>query len=108
FVDEVVLIDQWRDQGATTFTASRALIAGPHTIRVEYYDSGYNAVARVSFTGSGTGNAPPTAAIATPSATTTWKVGDTISFSGSATDPEDGTVPASRLTWRVAMQHCPD
>ena len=36
-----------------------------------------------------------------------WKVGDTISFSGSATDPEDGTLPASRLSWALVMQHCP-
>ena len=30
-----------------------------------------------------------------------------ISFSGSATDPEEGTLPASRLTWSLLIQHCP-
>jgi PKD repeat protein len=52
------------------------------------------------------GNSPPVAAIATPVPTTTWKVGDTISFSGSAVDDEDGPLPASALTWTVILHHC--
>lgn len=53
------------------------------------------------------GNAPPTATINTPLASTTWKVGDSISFSGSATDQQDGTLPASSLSWDLIMHHCP-
>jgi glucose/arabinose dehydrogenase len=53
------------------------------------------------------GNTPPTPTIATPAAGTTWKVGDVISFSGSATDQQDGTLPASRLSWSLVIQHCP-
>src|SRR5207253_2462498 len=34
--------------------------------------------------------------------------GNTISFSGSATDPEQGALPTSALTWRVSLVHCPD
>jgi Concanavalin A-like lectin/glucanases superfamily/PA14 domain len=52
-------------------------------------------------------NNPPTASIATPPATTTWKVGDVISFSGSASDPEQGTLPASALSWTLILHHCP-
>jgi PKD repeat protein/glucose/arabinose dehydrogenase len=52
------------------------------------------------------GNSAPSAVISTPLPSTTWKVGDTISFSGSATDAQDGTEPASRLTWSVIMHHC--
>jgi hypothetical protein len=52
-------------------------------------------------------NNPPTASIGTPSATTTWKVGDLISFSGSASDPEQGTLPASALSWTLILHHCP-
>ena len=37
------------------------------------------------------GNTPPTATITAPAAGTTWKVGDVINFSGSATDQQDGT-----------------
>jgi glucose/arabinose dehydrogenase len=53
------------------------------------------------------GNTPPTATINTPAAGTTWRAGDTISFSGSATDQQDGPLPASSLTWNLVLQHCP-
>lgn len=53
------------------------------------------------------GNTAPTATISTPTAGTTWKVGDVISFSGSATDAQDGTLPPSALSWELLMQHCP-
>jgi glucose/arabinose dehydrogenase/PKD repeat protein len=53
-------------------------------------------------------NSPaPTAVINTPAAGTTWKVGDVISFSGSATDGQDGTLPASALSWDLILYHCP-
>jgi glucose/arabinose dehydrogenase len=53
------------------------------------------------------GNTAPTATITAPAAGTTWKVGDTITFSGSATDPQEGTLPASKLSWSLVLQHCP-
>jgi glucose/arabinose dehydrogenase len=53
------------------------------------------------------GNTPPTATITTPVAGTTWKVGDVISFSGSATDQQDGALPASALRWDLVLNHCP-
>jgi PKD repeat protein len=53
------------------------------------------------------GNTAPTAVITAPAAGTTWKVGDVINFSGSATDAQDGTLPASALTWQLNLQHCP-
>ena len=52
-------------------------------------------------------NTPPTATIETPATGTTWKVGDVISFSGSATDPQQGTLPTSSLSWELILQHCP-
>ena len=53
------------------------------------------------------GNTAPTAVIQTPVAGTTWKVGDVLTFSGSATDAQDGTLPASAYRWDLVMQHCP-
>jgi glucose/arabinose dehydrogenase len=50
----------------------------------------------------------PTARIAGPSAGTRWEAGDVIAFSGSATDPQDGALPADALTWTLTLQHCPD
>jgi PKD repeat protein len=53
------------------------------------------------------GNTRPTATIELPSTGFTWKVGDPIAFRGSATDAQDGTLAASRLSWTVALEHCP-
>jgi hypothetical protein len=33
-------------------------------------------------------------------------VGDTISFSGTATDQQDGALPAARLSWSLILHHC--
>jgi uncharacterized repeat protein (TIGR01451 family) len=52
-------------------------------------------------------NTPPTATIEAPVAGTTWKVGDLISFDGSATDPQHGTLPDSALSWELIVHHCP-
>jgi PKD repeat protein len=52
-------------------------------------------------------NTPPSATILAPHASLTWKVGDAISFSGTATDAQQGDLPASALTWTLIMHHCP-
>ena len=48
----------------------------------------------------------PSATINTPTAGTMWGVNQTISFSGSATDPEQGTLPGSALDWQLIINHC--
>jgi uncharacterized repeat protein (TIGR01451 family) len=52
----------------------------------------------------------PTAVIDTPSACSStpgcWTVGQTINFSGHATDPQQGSLPASALTWNIILHHC--
>jgi Rib/alpha/Esp surface antigen-like repeat protein len=53
------------------------------------------------------GNTAPVATINTPAVGTTWAVGDVINFSGSATDPQQGTLPPSALSWALIMHHCP-
>lgn len=50
-------------------------------------------------------NAKPSATILTPGAGTLFRAGDTIYYSGSATDPEDGTLPASAFAWEVEIHH---
>jgi len=52
------------------------------------------------------GNTAPTAVIDSPASSLTWAVGNTISFSGHATDAQDGTLPASALSWSLTLQHC--
>lgn len=50
-------------------------------------------------------NVGPIAVIETPVTSVTFRGGDSLAFSGSATDPEDGEVPAARLTWWVELHH---
>jgi PKD repeat protein len=52
------------------------------------------------------GNTAPVAVIDSPASSLTWKVGDPIAFSGHATDVQDGTLPASALSWSLVMHHC--
>jgi uncharacterized repeat protein (TIGR01451 family) len=44
------------------------------------------------------GQSPPTASITAPA---TYNAGDTVSFSGTATDPADGTLPGYDYTWQA-------
>jgi glucose/arabinose dehydrogenase len=53
----------------------------------------------------GAGNTAPTPVIDTPSSNLTWAVGDIVNFSGHATDAQDGTLPASALSWEVIQHH---
>jgi glucose/arabinose dehydrogenase len=53
------------------------------------------------------GNDPPVPTISSPSASLTWQVGDQISFSGSATDAQDGALPPADLSWNLTILHCP-
>ena len=78
---------------------------GSFTVRLRVTDSkgGSDTASKVI----SVSNSPPVATILTPSPTLTWRVGDVISFSGSATDPDEGTLPASKLTWSLLLQHCP-
>jgi glucose/arabinose dehydrogenase len=53
------------------------------------------------------GNHAPVPAILSPVASTQWRVGDTIAFSGTGTDIEDGALPPSAMHWDILLHHCP-
>jgi hypothetical protein len=36
-----------------------------------------------------------------------WKVGETITFEGSAADEQEGTLAGSRMSWSLTLHHCP-
>src|SRR5262245_52800076 len=50
-------------------------------------------------------NARPVATIAAPTTGTLYSGGNTISYSGSGTDRENGILPASAFTWQVDLHH---
>ena len=53
------------------------------------------------------GSLPPTPTITAPTDGTVVLPGDTITYAGSATDPEDGPLGASALKWTVLLHHNP-
>lgn len=52
-----------------------------------------------------TENQAPTATILTPAAGTLYQASTTVTYSASATDSEDGELPASAFTWSVVFHH---
>jgi cysteine-rich repeat protein len=52
-----------------------------------------------------TSNKPPVATISTPESGATYTAGTNLNFSGSATDQEDGALPASAFTWSIVFHH---
>ncbi len=98
---------------ATTTTKSVSLdVTGRNELKLIVTDGGNGnaydhadwAAARVT---CGSVNAKPVPSITAPLASLKYKVGDVIAYSGSATDAEDGTIPASGLAWQVLIHHCP-
>jgi glucose/arabinose dehydrogenase len=51
------------------------------------------------------GSTPPTATISSPVDGLKANVGQVVNFSGSATDPEDGTLSDASLQWLVILHH---
>ena len=78
--------------------------AGSYTVSLRVED-GRGGAATAAALRVVSGNTPPMATITSPSMPRTYRVGELIYFSGTATDPEEGTLPCSRFTWRVVLHH---
>ena len=48
---------------------------------------------------------PPNATILTPADGHLFQAGETINYSGDATDPDDGSLPASAFSWTILFRH---
>jgi hypothetical protein len=103
---------QWRRNGATIAGAT----AQDYTIAaVAQADNGARFSVVVSNdVGSATSaeailtvttNRAPTATIVQPAAGTTYAGGTVIAYSGTGSDPDSGTLPASAFTWQVDFHH---
>jgi hypothetical protein len=120
----------WQDNAAGAPIGPLLYLAttGPQTIRIQVRDDGLsidqivlspqaflnvspgatkNDTAIVNKPGNPPppGNAPPTAAIASPSSAARFAVGQTVTLTGSASDPEDGALGNARLSWTVLLRH---
>jgi PKD repeat protein len=91
---------------ATTATASFTYTAaGTYQARLRVTDPGGLSNSKtVTISVSSTAPVPT---ISAPSSSLTYAVGDVIPFSGGATDQQDGTIPASGLSWALIVHHCP-
>ena len=59
-------------------------------------------ISNANFTIDGTSGAPPTVTITAPANGSSSEIGTSVSFAGTASDPEDGTISAS-LTWTSSI-----
>lgn len=93
--------------GATTASYTLSSVAQSDngaTFRVIVSNASGNATS-VNATLTVNANRPPTARILTPTDGSLYRGGQTISFSGTGTDPDDGNLPASAFSWSVTFHH---
>jgi glucose/arabinose dehydrogenase len=76
--------------------------AGPYTARLEVSDGTTTTQAPPIAISAGS---VPTASVQTPVNGSLFRAGDIISFSGTGTDIEDGSLPASAFTWGIDFLH---
>jgi glucose/arabinose dehydrogenase len=105
WIDGVLVHDYWHPQGPVAHYVTRWLHEGLHQVDIEYYEGVGGATARVTWVAESE-NMPPQVTITSPALEQTFRVNDVISYSGSATDREDGPVPPDRLRWSVVLHHC--
>jgi hypothetical protein len=103
---------QWQRNGSNiagasspdyTIASPAATDSGARFRAVVSNDSGSTTSAEAVLTVSA--NRAPTAAITAPAAGALYSGGATISYAGTGSDPEDGTLPAGAFTWRVDLHH---
>ena len=80
-------------------------LAKLYTVQLKVTDNhGASSIASVSIKA---GNSSPTAFVDSPATNTAWRVGQSITFSGHATDPDQSALPSSSFLWEVILHHCP-
>lgn len=88
-------------------SSATALVFGPYAATQALYYTSYaggGEVRRLRYAPPVT-NQPPAASIDPPVGGTTFGVGETVTVTGTGSDPEDGSVPPARLEWTVLLHH---
>jgi hypothetical protein len=103
FETTVALTTSWQEQ-VVSFTPSTSDARALFNFNVGA-SSGQLWIDDVSLSAKRSVGASPSAQINNPTAPALYRAGDTIAFSGAATDAEDGQLPETALTWEVAFHH---
>jgi hypothetical protein len=101
---------QWQRNGANLSGATSSTLS--FTAATGDNGAMYRAVVSNTF-GTATSNAAtltvsgtaPTATITAPAVNALYTAGTNVAFSGTGTDPQDGTLPPSAFTWQVVFHH---
>lgn len=91
-------------QSTTNLTIQHTYAAGNFTATLRARDNNFAFSPPVTVLVQ-SGNVPPVPVIQTPAAGATFDAGQTIVLNGSASDPQDGTLPPSALNWSVRRRH---
>ena len=102
---------QWQRNGvnianatSTTYSFTTTAADNGATFRAVVSNS-FGSVTSNSATLTVLTNSPPTGVITAPANGTNYRGGQTFTFSGTASDPEQGPLPASAFTWQVDFHH---
>lgn len=88
----------------TSYTINAAQLSDAGTYKVRITNTAGQVISNGA-TLTVTPNTKPVAAIQLPAENTTYAGGTTISFSGSATDAEDGSLATTALSWQINFHH---
>lgn len=102
---------QWRKNGvaiaeanSSIYTITNAQLSHEGSYSVTVSNS-FGSDLSVSASLQITQNSAPIPVINTPTAGGMYRAGENISYSGTATDPQDGTLPAGALSWSITFHH---
>jgi glucose/arabinose dehydrogenase len=103
---------QWRRDGvdvasatSATFTLDPTRLSDDGATFAAVVTNDFGSATSDSATLTVVGNHPPTATITTPANGTFYAGGQTFTYAGTGTDPEDGELEASAFTWKVDFHH---
>ncbi len=103
---------QWQRNGtnisgatSTSYTLSNAQTSDSGAQFRAVVTNGFGSATSNAATLTVTSNRAPSVAITAPAVGATYTGGSTLTFAGTGTDPEDGTLPASAFTWRIDLHH---
>ncbi|MEV8513211.1 LamG-like jellyroll fold domain-containing protein [Dactylosporangium sp. NPDC051484] len=99
----------WDFGDGTTSTAANPThtytAAGVQTFTAKLTVTGAGGLTSTATTTVTVGSSPPVPTISAPLNNTAVLPGQTINYAGSATDPDQGPLPASALSWTVLLHH---